>query len=376
MKRVRANFHICLCMSPVGNDLRVRCRQFPSLVNCCTLDWFSKWPPEALLFVSQQKLIDLELPSEEVRDELAKMCMLIHTTVEDASERFFSELRRRVYTTPKSYLDLISLYINTLDKKRKEYNANKNRLADGLKKLNDTNMQIAELKVSLAESAPILAQKDIDLAETMTIVERETTEANIVKAQVEKEEEIVSKQYNEANAVKAEVEEDLAAAQPEMDKAKTAVASLEAASITELASFNTPHDNIRLVLEPIMMLLGQKKDWKTAQQNMKKTQPFLKLLKEFDVSTVKESLIQKIRKEYLSKPEFTPATVTKLSTPAGSMCTWIIALSSYQIVYKKIVPKKAKLKEVSGAAEEAKAILDEKLAGVRKAQDKVDTLNA
>ena len=205
VKRVRQNFHICLCMSPVGNDLRVRCRQFPSLVNCCTLDWFSKWPPEALLFVSQQKLIDMELPSEEVRDELAKMCMLIHTTVEEASDRFYDELRRRVYTTPKSYLDLISLYINTLDKKRKEYYANKNRLSDGLKKLEDTNKQIAELKVSLAESAPILAQKDIDLAETMKVVEKETADANVIKAQVEKEEEVVSKQYAEANAVKAEV---------------------------------------------------------------------------------------------------------------------------------------------------------------------------
>jgi len=129
VKRVRQNFHICLCMSPVGNDLRVRCRQFPSLVNCCTLDWFSKWPPEALLFVSQQKLIEMELPSEEIREELAKMCMLIHTSVEDSSERFYEQLRRRVYTTPKSYLDLISLYINTLDKKRKEYNENKTRLS-------------------------------------------------------------------------------------------------------------------------------------------------------------------------------------------------------------------------------------------------------
>lgn len=192
-------------MSPVGNTLRIRCRQFPSLVNCCTLDWFSKWPAEALLFVSQQKLIDMELPNEEIREELAKMCMLIHTSVEEAADNFYDELRRRVYTTPKSYLDLISLYINTLDRKRKEVSANKNRLSQGLKKLEETNKQIADLKVSLAESAPVLAQKDIDLAETMTIVERETAEANIVKAQVEKEEEIVSKQYAEASAIKSDV---------------------------------------------------------------------------------------------------------------------------------------------------------------------------
>ena len=206
----------------------------------------------------------MELPTEEIREELAKMCMVIHTSVVDSSTRFWDELRRRIYTTPKSYLDLISLYINMLDTKRREFNANKDRLASGLAKLNVTNEQIAELKKSLAESAPILAQKDIDLAKTMTVVERETDEANVVKAQVEKEEEIVSKQYTEANAVKAEVEDDLAAAQPEMDKAKAAVASLEAPAVVEMASFNTPHDNIKLVVEPIMMLLGQKTDWKSA----------------------------------------------------------------------------------------------------------------
>lgn len=79
------------------------------------------------------------------------MCMIIHTTVEDASEKFYAQLRRRVYTTPKSYLDLINLYLIALEQKRNEFNINKNRLANGLKKLNNTNANIAELKVKLAE---------------------------------------------------------------------------------------------------------------------------------------------------------------------------------------------------------------------------------
>jgi hypothetical protein len=28
--------------------LRERLRQFPSLVNCCTIDWFKEWPNDAL----------------------------------------------------------------------------------------------------------------------------------------------------------------------------------------------------------------------------------------------------------------------------------------------------------------------------------------
>ena len=109
---------------------------------------------------------------------------------------------------------------------------------------------------------------------------------------------------------------------------------------------------------------------------MKATQPFLKALKEFDISKCDEKKIAKVRKDYFNKPEFNPAAMSKISVPAGAMCTWVMALSSYQIVYKKIVPKKEKLALVSKTAEEAKSILDEKLAGVRAAQEKVDTLNA
>lgn len=56
VERIRDNLHITLCMSPVGDTLRVRCRMFPSLVNCCTLNWFSRWPEQALLYVSSEFL--------------------------------------------------------------------------------------------------------------------------------------------------------------------------------------------------------------------------------------------------------------------------------------------------------------------------------
>jgi dynein heavy chain len=58
--------------------------------------------------------------------------MVIHTTVEEKSNEFYDKLRRRVYTTPKSYLDLIQLYISSLDTKRDEAIKSKRRLAIGL----------------------------------------------------------------------------------------------------------------------------------------------------------------------------------------------------------------------------------------------------
>ena len=77
------------------------------------------------------------------------MCMMIHTTVEELSAEFFEKLRRKVYTTPKSYLDLIHLYVSSLEYKREELMKNKRRLAMGLKKLQDTNVAIAEFKIKI-----------------------------------------------------------------------------------------------------------------------------------------------------------------------------------------------------------------------------------
>ena len=54
-------------MSPVGSAFRTRCRMFPSLVNCCTIDWFTEWPPEALLSVSQSAFAEVDLGTDELK---------------------------------------------------------------------------------------------------------------------------------------------------------------------------------------------------------------------------------------------------------------------------------------------------------------------
>lgn len=55
-QKTRENLHIVLAFSPVGEKLRNRCRQFPSIINCCTIDWFERWPNEALYSVAIKDL--------------------------------------------------------------------------------------------------------------------------------------------------------------------------------------------------------------------------------------------------------------------------------------------------------------------------------
>ena len=51
--------------------------------------------------------------------QVSKMCVEIHLSVSDMAERFYSELKRRYYTTPTSYLELINLYLSMLSEKKK-----------------------------------------------------------------------------------------------------------------------------------------------------------------------------------------------------------------------------------------------------------------
>ena len=137
---VKQNLHIVLGMSPVGDSLRIRCRNFPSLINCTTIDWFHPWPAAALVSVASVLLADMEMPKgmEEVKDGLINMCQTVHSSVSDFSDAFFSELRRKVYTTPKSYLDLIALFTEMLTDNQAKVDEKRERMEIGVAKLDET----------------------------------------------------------------------------------------------------------------------------------------------------------------------------------------------------------------------------------------------
>jgi dynein heavy chain len=46
VQKCRNNLHVVLAMSPVGEALRTRCRNFPGMVNNTVIDWFEPWPEQ------------------------------------------------------------------------------------------------------------------------------------------------------------------------------------------------------------------------------------------------------------------------------------------------------------------------------------------
>jgi dynein heavy chain len=56
-------------------------------------------------------------------------------------------------------------------------------------------------------------------------------------------------------------------------------------------------------------------------------------------------VMQKIRKEYITNPDFDPAKVANASSAAEGLTKWILAMEIYDRVAKVVAPKKEKLKE-------------------------------
>ena len=86
INRCRENLHIILAMSPIGDAFRNRLRKFPSLINCCTIDWFQAWPDDALELVAHKFLEDVQLESDE-RSATISLCKHFHQSTRELSER-------------------------------------------------------------------------------------------------------------------------------------------------------------------------------------------------------------------------------------------------------------------------------------------------
>jgi dynein heavy chain, axonemal len=118
LTRVKQNMHIVLAFSPIGEAFRDRLRKFPSLINCCAIDWFTAWPQDALVAVAKKFLADVKFENSGHRQAVEDMCQSFHMNVMELSDQFMAQLRRRTYVTPTSYLELILAFKASLAKRR------------------------------------------------------------------------------------------------------------------------------------------------------------------------------------------------------------------------------------------------------------------
>lgn len=235
---VREQLHIALCMSPIGAALRNRVRKFPAIVNCCTIDWFQPWPPDALIAVSTRFLADETLTDIE-RSAAIDMCLEFHTSTQNLSDDFYLRLKRFNYVTPTSYLELIQTFKQLLNEKRTSVLNGKNRYITGLKQLENAAQQVAIMQAQLEVMEPQLKiQADI-VAVQVTQVEGAFAEAEEKRSYVKLDEQRAMEQASIANEIAENCGAIMAEAMPLVQTAEAALNTLTQADITILKTMKS-----------------------------------------------------------------------------------------------------------------------------------------
>uniref|UniRef100_A0A8C3J240 Dynein axonemal heavy chain 6 n=1 Tax=Chrysemys picta bellii TaxID=8478 RepID=A0A8C3J240_CHRPI len=371
VNRVRQKLHIVLCMSPVGEAFRSRCRMFPSLVNCCTIDWFVQWPREALLSVSRTFFLNVDLGSDALKEKVSVMCVDIHMSVTEMADRYYAELRRRYYTTPTSYLELINLYLTMLGEKRKQL------VSVGLILLSKISAYY-KMKLDLSALEPVLVEKSVDVEALM--------EKLAVRRVVQEDEAIAKVKAEETQAIADDAQRDLDEALPALEAANKALDSLDKADISEIRVFTKPPDLVMTVMEAISILLNAKAclsqillllfsfrpDWAAAKQLLGDSN-FLKKLLEYDKENIKPQILLKLQK-YINNPDFVPEKVEKVSRACRSMCMWVRAMDLYSRVVKEVEPKRQKLNAAQAELDATMATLRDKQKKLKQVEDQIQAL--
>ncbi|XP_055844482.1 dynein axonemal heavy chain 12 [Episyrphus balteatus] len=387
VNRCRQKLHIILCFSPIGDSLRTRIRLYPSLVNCCTIDWFQIWPEDALQMVAKISMEDVNV-EPEVKEAIVVSCQYFHLSANDVIKEFFAETNRIVYITSASFLELIRSFRTLVSRKQTETMEAKMRYIGGLETLKVAAEAISVMQIQLNALQPKLLEMANASRRMMEEINTETIAASAAAEQVKKDEIVAGAQAKAAQSLKDECEKDLAQAIPVLEEAISALNTLKPADITLVKSMKNPPSVIKLVMAAVCVIKGVPADrindpatgkmvndyWGPSKRILGDMN-FLQALKDFDKDNISPEIMKKIRKDFIPHKDFQPKIVAKASSAAEGLCKWIIAMDLYDNVAKVVAPKKAKLQAAEKEYSDTMQILNEKREMAEALERKVALLN-
>ena len=281
-------------MSPIGNAFRNYCRMYPALINNTTINWFMRWPEDALTEVAQKFVGQMDVP-DEFKDSLAKLCCYAHSTVIQNATLMQQELRRIFYVTPTNYLELLRSYDNILKEKRTSIGNQINKLRNGLSKLEFARQEVEEMTAESKIKRADVAQKTKASEDLMVDIKKDQKTADEKEKYILSETDRINKEKDETEKLAADAEAELAKAMPALVAANQAIESLDKKSINEIKSYASPPQDVLTVMNAVMTMLGKEQTWMSAKKELADIK-FIEKIMFYDKDNMGDKTIKAIEK--------------------------------------------------------------------------------
>ncbi|XP_052240013.1 dynein axonemal heavy chain 8-like isoform X2 [Dreissena polymorpha] len=378
ISRARNNLHCVLCFSPVGEKFRNRSLKFPGLISGCTMDWFSRWPKDALIAVSNHFLSTFNVVcSDEIKSQLVNTMGVVHDNVALTCQNYFQRFRRQTHVTPKSYLSFLDGYIVLYKQKYDEIGELAARMNTGLEKLIEASASVDKLSKELVVKEKDLAVANVKADKVLAEVTASATAAEKVKAEVQKVKDKAQHIVDDINKEKLYAETKLEAAKPALMEAERALQTIKASDIATVKKLGKPPHLIMRIMDAVLILFQKKIDTVTADPEKPCPKPswseslklmsgsgFLQSLIAFPKDTINGETVE-LLEPYLRMEDYNMETAKKVCSNVAGLLSWSTAMAFFYGINKEVLPLKANL-----AVQEAR--LGVASAELNKAQGQLD----
>ncbi|KAK1747403.1 dynein heavy chain [Skeletonema marinoi] len=374
---VQRNLHVVFTMNPSGGEWKNRSTTSPALFNRCVVDWFGSWSAKAMAEVGREFTMRLDMGDaeavggswgigageqlmtrvEDAFDGVAKggfhqavvaALVQLHAITKELSEEAGTSASSlsRTFLSPRDYLALINNFVTCVNHRREEIEDEQLHVNAGLSKLKQTQENVAELKVGLASKTVELPNGSRSERSP-----KRKDEAEKMSVEVDKQQVAIAERKEKAQS---ELEE----AEPALISARDSVKGIKKRDLDEVRNLARPPINVKLTLECVAIMLGEKKtDWADVKKMLAK-KDFIPSILDFNVDNLTSRQIQIVREKYLDGNEdLSVEKVMRSSKACGPLYQWAESQIKYSTIYNSIQPLR---EEVEKLEQDAKVANDEK----------------